>query len=160
MTDTPKDQTDIVWDIVRKTGVAMVVTRQDGGLDARPLKAFPDPDAGVIWFMTDSEGLLKQIEQDPRVLLTLAGKGANDYAALEGQAVISNDRDKIRDLWTVWAQAYWESAEDPAIRLLVVTPEHARYWDGPNTLVTTVALIAGAVTGRRPHLGEAGEVSF
>jgi general stress protein 26 len=114
----------------------------------------------VIYFMTDSDRVIEQVGTDGRVMLSFADKGGNDFVSIDGQASVSNDRAKIKDLWSVWAKAFWDSPEDPGIRLFVVAPEHARYWNAPNTVVTTVAMLASIVTGSQPKLGSAGEVTL
>lgn len=145
------------WDLIKKIRTAMLVTREGESLDARPLQAFPDEAAGEIVFMTDSKRLLAQIEADGGVLLTFTNPSGNDYVCVIGQATVSNDRNKIQDLWTVWAKAFWKGPEDPNIRVITVVPRHARYWDSPNTVVTTMAMLASAVSGKQPNLGTSGE---
>ncbi len=155
-----QSNTDEVWGLVKKIGTTMFITRSGDQLDVRPLQATRIAPPGHIFFMTDSQRLISQIEADGRVLLTLASKGGNDYLSLTGQAVVSNDRDKIRYLWTAWAQAYWKGPEDPNIRLVSVAPEHARFWDSPNAAVATVAMLAGALSGKQPKLGTSGELQL
>jgi hypothetical protein len=48
---------DRVWEVIKKAGICMMVTRFGGGLRARPLEARPDHAAEVIWFLTDVRGL-------------------------------------------------------------------------------------------------------
>lgn len=148
------------WDLIRKIRTAMLVTREGDSLDARPLQAFSDEAAGEIVFMTDSQRVLAQIEADGRVLLTFTNPSGNDYVCVTGQATVSNDRNRIQELWTVWAKAFWKGPEDPNIRVITVVPQHARYWDSPNTVVTTMAMLASAVTGKQPDLGTSGEASL
>lgn len=160
MSEKRENDPETVWKIMKKVGVAMVVTHKDGEFEGRPLQAFPDPDAGKIFFMTDSQHVIDEINAKPHVLLSFANVGGNDWAAIDGQAVVSNDRAKIKELWTPWAKAFWDSPEDPAIRVLDVTPHHARYWDAPNRMATMIAMLAGAVTGQPPSLGKSGDVEL
>jgi general stress protein 26 len=155
-----QDGNETVWNLVKEIGTTMLVTRSGEQLDARPLQAYPDRFAGMIYFMSDSDRLLEQLKADGRVLLNLIDKAGNNYVSLSGKARVSDDRDKIRYLWTAWAQAYWKGPEDPNIRLVSVTPEHARFWDAPNAAVATVAMLAGALTGKQPKLGTSGEVQL
>ena len=155
-----QDSNETVWNLVKGIGTTMLVTRSGEQLDARPLQAYPDRSAGLIFFMTDSTRLLEQLKADGRVLLNLVDKAGNNYLSLSGKAKVSDDRDKIRYLWTAWAQAYWKGPEDPNIRLVSVAPEHARFWDAPNAAVATVAMLAGALTGKQPKLGTSGEVQL
>lgn len=58
------------------------------------------------------------------------------------------------------AKAFWESLEHPSIRVIDVTPHHARYWEAPNRMATMIAMLAGAVTGKPPSLGKSGDVEL
>jgi len=46
---------------------------------------------------------------------------------VSGRGAISNDRERIKELFSVAAKAWWDASDDPNIRLLTVTP------DGPST---------------------------
>ena len=71
-----------------------------------------------------------------------------------GKATISNDRDRIRDLWSPFAKAFWDSPDDPGIRVIRMTPEDAELWDSPGRIVSTVSMLTSAVTGKSPKVGE------
>jgi general stress protein 26 len=79
---------------------------------------------------------------------------------LTGTAVVLNDRAKIKELFSTPAKAWWESADDPNIRVLKVTPDDAEYWDSPGTIVSYVKMAAAAVTGTRPDIGENRKISM
>ena len=80
------------------------------------------------------------------------------YVSISGDATVSNDRAKIRDLWSTPAKAWWDSADDPSIRVLKVDPDDAHFWDSPGTVVSYVKMIAAAATGTRPAIGRSAEV--
>lgn len=160
MSETLDNDPGTVWKIMKKGGVAMVVTHRDGQFEGRPLQAFPEEDVGRVYFMTDSQHVIDKINAEPHVLLSFANVGGNDWAAIDGQAVVTHEREKIRELWTPWARAFWDSPEDPSIRVIDVTPHRARYWDAPNRMATMIAMLAGAVTGRPPSLGKSGDVEL
>ncbi|RBO86827.1 pyridoxamine 5'-phosphate oxidase family protein, partial [Pseudochrobactrum asaccharolyticum] len=50
--------------------------------------------------------------------------------------------------------AFWDSADDPNIRLIVVSPNRAEFWDGPNSLTAAVKMMFASVTGSKPDLGD------
>ncbi len=56
-----QDSSETVWKLVKAIGTTMLVTRSGEQLDARPLQAYPDRSAGLIFFMTDSPRLLEQL---------------------------------------------------------------------------------------------------
>jgi general stress protein 26 len=67
-----------------------------------------------------------------------------------GRAAISNDRQKIKELWSTWAKAWWD---DPSIRVLKITPKDAQYWDSPSTVASYIKMFAAAVSNSRPAVG-------
>ncbi len=160
MSDAQENNPETVWKIIKKVRVAMLVTQKDTEFEGRPLQAFPEPETGRILFMTDSQHVIDEVNANRNVLLTFADLGGNDFAAIDGEAKITNDSAKIKELWTPWAQAFWDSPEDPSIRIIEVTPHRARYWDAPNRVATMIAMLAGAVTGKTPELGKSGDVQL
>ena len=66
----------------------------------------------------------------------------------------------IHDLFSTPAKAWWDSAEDPNIRVLTITPSDAEFWDSPGTVISYVKMAAAAATGSRPDLGDNRKVSM
>lgn len=152
---------DLVWKMIERVKTCMMVTHEGDALDGRPFTAFPDREAGKLYFMTGAQGdAVRQLEADRRVFLSFADKGGHDYVTIDGDAVVRDDRAKVRELWNPWAQAFFDGPDDPSIRIVEVTPEHARYWDSPNSVATTIAMLGGLVTGRRPDVGKEGETQL
>jgi len=148
---------DRVWSLMNDVKVAMVVTHngRDDQLRARPMAAHPDPDENAIYFLTDS-GSPKddEVSRNENVCLTFSDAKAHKFVSVTGRGEMSNDRARIGKFWTAADKAFWKDANDPAIRLLCVTPDEAEYWESQNFLVTSVKMIAAGVTGRRSDLGE------
>lgn len=155
-----RDQ-DRAWDLMKKIGFAMLVTRDGDKLRARPMSAYLARDENMIYFLTDARHHKdEEIARNPQVNLSFADAGSQTYVSLTGTAAVSNDRNKIRDLFTTTAKAWWDSAEDPNIRLLKITPDDAEFWDSPGTVVSYVKMAAAAVTGTRPDIGDNRKVSM
>ncbi|GGA51091.1 hypothetical protein GCM10011385_00420 [Nitratireductor aestuarii] len=120
-----------------------------------PMSAIVRKDEGAIYFLTDANSeKVGEIQDDHTVQLSFADHSANDYLVVEGQAQVSNDREKIRELWSTFAQAWWDSPEDPNIRLISVSPNSAEFWDGPGSITASAKMLFAAVTGGRPDMGE------
>ena len=51
-------------------------------------------------------------------------------------------------------KAWWDSADDPSIRLVTVRPTEAELWDGPNKVAAAVLMLTAAVTGSKPKMGD------
>ncbi len=74
--------------------------------------------------------------------------------------MVSNDRAKIKQLFSTPAKAWWNSAEDPNIRVLTITPDDAEFWDTPGSVISYVKMATAAVTGSRPELGDNRKVAL
>ena len=145
---------DRTWDLMKKIGFAMLVTHDGDKLRARPMAAHVDRDANTIYFLTDSRRHKdEEIARNPNINLSFADASDQKYVSVTGTATVSNDRAKIRELFSMPAKAWWDSAEDPNIRVLKITPDDAEFWDSPGTVISYVKMAAAAVTGARPDIG-------
>jgi general stress protein 26 len=159
--DNPAGDIDRVWQLMKTIGFAMLVTRDGDKLRARPMSAYPQGEENAIYFLTDARHHKdEEIARDPQVNLSFADAGDQKYVSVTGTAVISNDRAKIKQLFSTPAKAWWDSADDPSIRILKVTPEEAEFWDSPGTVISYVKMTAAAVTGTRPDLGDNRKVAM
>jgi general stress protein 26 len=150
---------DRVWKLAEKLRFCMFSTWSGEKQHQRPLTAMPDKDEGAIYFLVDEEGSKNwETEKYPTVALAFMDSGKNEYLTIAGEAEISNDRDKIKELWSPFAKAWWESVDDASIRLLTVYPGEAQIWEGPGKLVAGAIMLASAATHRRPPVGEHGAV--
>jgi general stress protein 26 len=145
---------DRTWELMKKIGFAMLVTRDGEKLRARPMSAYLDRDANAIYLLSDARRHKDdEIARNPNINLSFANAGDQKYVSVTGTAVVSNDRAKIKELFTTPAKAWWDSAEDPNIRVLKITPDDAEFWDSPGTVISYVKMAAAAVTGTRPDIG-------
>lgn len=150
-----------VWELAKRIGIAMFVTWDGNEQRARPLAATIEKDEGAVYFLTDVNGEKDdQIAEFPHVSVTFADHKNSKYVALSGKATISNDRARIKELWSPFAKAWWDSPEDPAIRVIKLVPRDAELWDSPGRIVTTISMLAAAVTGRSPRIGENAKVTL
>ena len=148
-----------VWELVEKLRFCMFSSWDGEKQHQRPLTAMPDKETGAIHFLVDASGAKNwEVEKFPTVALAFMDAGKNDYLTIAGEAALSNDRAKIRELFSPFAKAWWESADDPAIRLLTVLPREAEIWEGPGKLVAGAIMLAAAATNHRPAVGDHGAV--
>lgn len=153
------DHVDRVWELAKRIGIAMFVTWDGKEQRARPLAATVEKDEGAIYFLIDVNGEKDdQLAEFPHVSVSFADHKHSKYVALSGKATVSNDRARIRELWTPFAKAWWDSPEDPAIRVIKMVPQDAELWDSPGRIVTTLSMLTAAVTGRSPKIGENAKV--
>jgi general stress protein 26 len=157
---TPAEYVDRAWELAEKIRFCLFTT-WDGSKQAQwPLSAMPDRDAGVIHFLVGAAEKYEHLGQFPAVTLGFADTNGSKYVVINGHAVLTNDRAKIRELFSPFVKAWWDSPEDPEIRLLTVTPDEAELWDGPGKLIAGAIMLTAAVTGAKPPVGDHGAVSM
>ncbi|WP_337271412.1 pyridoxamine 5'-phosphate oxidase family protein [Oryzifoliimicrobium ureilyticus] len=150
-----------VWGLVEKIGFCMLTTQTGKDIRARPMSAYAEPENNAVYFLTDvASHKDEEISRYPNVCLAFADSKGQKYVSMSGTAEVQNDRAKIRDLWATPAKAWWDSPEDPSIRILKITPSFAEYWDSPGTIMSYVKMAAAAVTDVRPDMGDNAKVSM
>ena len=155
------DDLDRVWSLMKKIGFCMLSSHEGDDIHSRPMAAHVERDENAIYFLTDvTSHKDDEIRKSPNVSLAFADVGDQKYVAVTGRAEVSNDRARIKDLWSTPAKAWWDSPEDPQIRVLKVVPKDAQYWDSPGTVVSTVKMLAAAMSSARPDMGDNAKVSM
>ena len=155
---SPAETEDKVWKLADKIGICMLTTWSGTEQHARPLSAHVDRDAHALYFLVDASGHKNaEIEKFPEVSCAFVDKGANDYVVIAGEATVTNDRARIKDIWSDFAKAWWDGENDPSIRLLTVKPTRAELWDGPNGLAAMAKMAFAAATGGDVDMGETGK---
>ena len=161
MTNDNARDVERAWELMKKIGFAMLVTRDGDRLRARPMSAYLERDSNTIYFLTDARRHKDdEIAKNPNINLSFADAGDQKYVSLTGTAVVSNDRAKIKQLFSTEAKAWWPSADDPNIRVLKITPDDAEFWDSPGTVISYVKMAAAAVSNTRPDLGDNRKVAM
>ena len=146
---------DVVWSLMQEIKVPMVVTHEgdNGRMRARPMAAHLDPHANAIFFLTDAEATKdKEIYRNDNVCLVFSDIRKQHYVSLTGRAELSDDRAKIKLLWSSIDLAFWSDEEDPSIRVLKIVPSVAEYWDRGGAIASTVKMVKAALTGSEPDL--------
>ena len=162
MSDTAAD-IDRVWALINDIPVAMVVTHDGEGwnMRARPMALRPAQEEGAIYFLTDVDSpKAEEIRHNNMICLALADHKSRKYLSITGRAEIIDDRDRIKQIWSVYDKAFWPDESDPRIRILRVAPESAEFWEGAGVVVTAVKLVAASVSGERMNLGKNEKVGF
>ena len=162
MTSPNDDDRARVWEMMSKIRFCMFSTLDGEEIRSRPMAAHPEPDEGSIYFLTDADSAKDEdVEARPQVNLAFADAGSHSYVSVVGRAAVSNDREKIRELFNTPAKAWWDSPEDPAIRVLKVTPVDAQYWASPGRVRAMIRMAAAAAfSDARPDMGDNAKVDM
>lgn len=145
MTD---DAIDRIWTLADRIDPCLLGTWDGEEQQSRPVYARVRRGEGRIYVLTDINGHKhRQIEAHPKVTLSFADIHANEYVVVHGTARVSQDRAKIAEVWTFKDASFWDTPENPDLRLIEVTPEAAELWDGSNIAVTGVKALAERLLG-------------
>ena len=158
---TPAEASDRIWELAKQIDICMFVTWDGKYNRARPLSARVHRDENAVYFLVNDDSTKnKQLSKYPKVTLTWSDSSHYKYVTISGSAVVTNDRQKISELWEKADGAWWKNAEDPEIRLITVTPEDGELWDSPGLIVATAKMVFAAVTGAKPDVGDNAKVDF
>jgi general stress protein 26 len=156
MSDAPAD-IDRIWKLIDEIPVAMVVTHEGRGqhMRARPMAIRPARNERAIYFLTDVDApKADEIRRNESICLALADNKSQKYVSITGHGEIIDDRERVKQIWSIYDKAFWPDKNDPRIRILRVTLESAEFWEGAGAVVTAVKLVAAMASGERMNLGE------
>ena len=142
--------------------ICLFCTYEENEIVSRPMSTQKVEDDGTIWFFSDKDSVKnEQILADKRVYLMYSDTAKQHYLSLNGEAEIVFDKEKIAELWTPLAKAWFEEGkDDPDITLLKVEPENGHYWDTKNgKLVSTIKIAIAALTGNEMDGGVQGNLN-
>ncbi len=154
---TDKSRTELTkraWKTAKDVRIAILITVEKNMAIARPMAAHADPDAHLLHFLTSADSRKTHHAGPGGAPATVFFNEGNTYVSFTGEMSISNDRAKIRELWSPLAKAWWDSADDPDIRVLTVRPVEGEIWDGPNKMAAVALMLTAAVTGSKPKVGD------
>ena len=87
---------DRAWDLMKKIGFAMLVTRDDDKLRARPMSAYLERENNAIYFLTDVRRHKdEEIARNPNINLSFADAGGQQYVSVTGTRPDLGDNRKV-----------------------------------------------------------------
>jgi general stress protein 26 len=152
-----------IAELVNGIHIAMMMTvAKDGTISSRPMGVQNKPFDGTLWFLTrKTSEKVDEIQEDQHVTLSFAEPSDSKYLVLKGRASVSQDRSKVKELWSPMYKAWFPKGEDdPEIAVLRVDVTDADYWEASSSKVIMMAkYAASAMTGGKIAVGEAGHVT-
>lgn len=152
---TQSEATDRIWELAKEIDICMFVTWDGEYARARPLSARVHQHDNTIYFLVNADSAKNaQLERLAKVTMAWSDNSGYRYVTISGHAKASNDRSKIEQLWEMTDEVWWDSPQDPEIRLITIVPDEAELWDSPSKIVATVKMVICAVTGATPDVGD------
>jgi general stress protein 26 len=117
----------------------------------RPMSVQQIDDEGNFWFLSANDsGLNKDLSIEPFAQLLFHGSSHSDFLNLHGTVKISEDKEKIKELWQPILKTWFTEGEnDPRISVIKIEPTEGYYWDNKHgNAIAFVKMLAGAVIGK------------
>jgi len=142
-----------VKELTEKAGTCFFCTDINSGqpFATRPMAVQKVDDEGNFWFLSSNDSHKNvEISKDYQVQLLFQGSDYSDFLNIFGNAKISEDREKIKELWKPILKTWFtEGVDDPRISVIKVEPTGGYYWDTKhNAAVALVKRVAGAIAGK------------
>ena len=117
----------------------------------RPMSVQKFDDEGNFWFLSANDSHKnEELNLDRSVQLLFQGSSYSEFLNIYGIAMISEDKEKIKELWEPILKTWFtEGIDDPRISVIKVEPNEGYYWDNKHgNAIAFVKQIAGAVVGK------------
>jgi len=162
--ESRQDEIKKLGELMKHFRVAMLTNVNDEGrLHSRPMGVMDVEFDGDIWFFTQEHSpKVGEMRRDWDVNVSFCDEGKQRYISVAGKAMLIDDREKMKELWTPMLKAWFKDGlDDPELALLKINVESAEYWDGPNSkIVQLFGMVAAAVTGKEFDHADHNKVSL
>lgn len=124
--------------------------------DERPLPSRPmalqqvDDDGTLHFFSAASSHKNHELNASSEIQLYFCNNAQSEYLSIYGNAIVTQDRAKIHELWNAWVKTWFQNGpDDPDLTLISVTPLSCEYWDTKhNKTVQLIKMAASMLTGK------------
>jgi len=159
-----QDAIDKFKELIKNESICFFCTQlTQQPITARPMSTQEVDDYGNIWFISSiKSGKNADIEQNNSVQLFYSNPSSYEFLSVLGNATIHTDREKIYEMWTPFAKAWFKDGRDDAdISLIKITPQSAHYWDTKNNkVISMIQMLASIFTGSVPDDGVEGNLKI
>lgn len=117
----------------------------------RPMSVQEMDDEGNLWFLSANDSHKNhELAANPFVKLFFQGSAHSDFLFISGKAEISQDKNKIEELWEPLLKTWFtEGKDDPRISVIKVIPLAGYYWDTKHgNAVAGIKILIGAAIGK------------
>ena len=154
-----KTLTETFWNNMNKIHVVLLGAGED---DPVPMSPLARQDDNAIWFITSSDhDTFEAAKSGTASKIYLGDSGGKMYGTITGRLTVSDDTDKLDELWSPMAAAWFDKGrEDDSVRLMKYIPAEAEIWATDGTAKYLYETIKANVTDTTPDTGEYGIIHF
>lgn len=146
-----------LWTQLGRTRAGMLWI-EGAGQHPQPMTHFTDDDEGRLWFITASDtDLVGALGHGATARFTVVSDKRDYHASLVGALQVSEDDDKLAELWSLPVAAWFEKGlEDPKVTLLRFVPREAAVWSSEASVLVGIKMIRAAMSEgiSHPDVGE------
>ena len=143
-----------IWATIASQRIAMLTVEEEGRLVSRPMASLARPEDHAIYFVTRLDAKVDEIGGSAQVNLAYSDTHKNTYLSVSGTARTSQNREKLRELWSMWVEAWLPQGPDGEdVALITVTPEEAKLWDSTSSNLIYAGKVLKAVATQSPPDG-------
>ena len=137
-----------IQDLLSSSKVCMMSTYDlKTGIHTRPMVYQQLEDDGAIWFFTNEySAKMEEISVNNEISLSFINESDRNYVILKGKASLSNDAQKMEELFNPIVNAWFpKGLKDPDLALLKVDLTSAEYWDNSSSTMVFLFNVAKAL---------------
>jgi len=157
---TAQEAIDKLKELIQNESICFFCTQlTQQPITTRPMTTQKVDDEGNIWFLSSiNSDKNAEIAENRSVQLFYSSPSNFEFVSVFGSATILTDREKIYEMWTPFAEAWFKDGKDDAdISLIKIAPETAYYWDTKNNkMISMIQMFVAMFTGSTPDDGVEG----
>lgn len=160
---TTADATIKLRELIGEAEVAMATTAAPSGeLHSRPLTLDTIDDNGAFQFLVDANASwVAGLRHRDAINLAITNDDDKVWLSVAGTVLVTEDRAAAHRLWRPEYERYFpEGVDAPNLRVLIVEPTTAEYWDVPSSRIERLAVKANSLLGRDQSAGASGSLDL
>jgi general stress protein 26 len=139
----------------------MLTSLNERPIPVRPMGIQKVDDEGRLYFFTDKRTEKHaELMKSGEMQITVSNDKNSEYLNLYGNAEIYRDQKEIDEMYSAFANTWFEGKEDPNLEIIRFTPETGHYWDSKaGKLIQMAGFLIGAITGKQTDNGRQGDIN-
>jgi general stress protein 26 len=160
---TTAEATIKLRELIGEARVAMATTSTPAGeLHSRPLTIGSIDDDGTFRFLVDATASwVTGLRHADPINLAITNDDDKVWLSVAGTIRVAEDPATVHRLWSPEGERFFPGGvDDPNLRVLVVDPTTAEYWDAPASRIERLAMKASSLLGRHADPGRSGSIDL